>query len=118
MCGCACGGAWRSRNWRHGRLGVWSVCKFSYTSLVLSRSASRASLPCSQSNKSLLRKLRSSVASSMIIIQIRYNAVRPTERDGDASRCNSKDEIEPTLLRRSACALNRLDASTNGIYAI
>ena len=34
------------------------------------------------------------------------------------SRCNSKDEIEPTLLRRSACALNRLDASTNGIYAI
>ena len=30
------------------------------------RSASRASLPCSQSNKSLLRKLRSSVASSMI----------------------------------------------------
>ena len=66
-----------------GRLGVWSVCKFSYTSLALSRSASRVSLPCSQSNKSLLRKLRSSVASSMIIIQIRYNAVRPTERDGD-----------------------------------
>ena len=64
-----------------GRLGVWSVCKFSYTSLALSRSAShasRASLPCSQSNKSLLRKLRSLVASSMIIIQI----VRPTERDG------------------------------------
>ena len=72
------------------RLGVWSVSKFSNTSLTLSRSASRASPPCSQSNKSLLRKLLSSVmsllasvASSMIIVLIRYNAVRPTERDGD-----------------------------------
>ena len=98
-----------------GRLGVWSVCKFSYTLSRSASHASRASLPCSQSNKSLLRKLRSSVASSMIIIQIRYNAVRPQQ---SKTATSSKDEIEPTLLRRSACALNRLDASTNGIYAI
>ena len=94
MCGCACGGAWRSRNWRHGQTrGVVSV----YTSLALSRSAShasRASLPCSQSNKSLHRKLRISVASSMIIIQIRYMQC-DQQSETATSRCNSKDEIEP-----------------------
>ena len=102
-----------------GRLGVWSVCKFLF---ALSRSAShasRASLPYSQSNKFLLRKLRSSVASSMIIILIVYATTQCDQQSETAtSRCNSKDETEPTLLRRSACALNRLDASTNEIYAI